>query len=264
MHEPVEHRAVGALPVRRLDRAPPSNHLAEVSQAVSEPAASQLVEDVDAVRARIASQLAEVDRVVVVMSGKGGVGKSAVAVNLAVALAQLGRSVGLLDADLNGPSVAKMLGLRGQPVRVIDDGVFGPAPGPHGLRVQSMDFFLQGNQALDWDGPDGLNDYAYDAIGNTDFVYVVGSSQRGTDILSFDHDFALVGFHPAIGGYTATGTPAPNQAMYEFLHSEGPGTRPRTALAEVQMNKWPQRLFPSIYPTWSSPGPPILFRVNSA
>jgi ATP-binding protein involved in chromosome partitioning len=122
---------------------------------VSESAASQLVEDVDVVRARIADRLADVERVVVVMSGKGGVGKSAVAVNLAVALAQRGRSVGLLDADLNGPSVAKMLGLRGQPVRVIDGDVLGPVPGPLGLRVQSMDFFLQGNQALDWDGPDG-------------------------------------------------------------------------------------------------------------
>jgi ATP-binding protein involved in chromosome partitioning len=155
LRQRVERGAVGVLPIRRLERALPSHHLAEGFQAVSESAASQLVEDVDAVRARIASQLADVDRIVVVMSGKGGVGKSAVAVNLAVALTQLGRSVGLLDADLNGPSVAKMLGLRGQPVRVIDDGVLGPAPGPRGLRVQSMDFFLQGNQALDWDGPAG-------------------------------------------------------------------------------------------------------------
>ncbi|MBW2495144.1 MAG: P-loop NTPase, partial [Deltaproteobacteria bacterium] len=116
---------------------------------------SQLVEDVDLVRARVAEQLAEVDRVVVVMSGKGGVGKSAVAVNLALGLARLGRRVGLLDADLNGPSVSKMLGLRGQPVRVTGDGLIRAATGPHGMRVQSMDFFLQGDQALDWDGPEG-------------------------------------------------------------------------------------------------------------
>jgi ATP-binding protein involved in chromosome partitioning len=122
---------------------------------VSEFDVSELVEDVDLVRARVAEQLAEVDRVVVVMSGKGGVGKSAVAVNLAYSLAKLGRRVGLLDADLNGPSVSQMLGLRGYPVRVTGDGLLRAAPGPEGILVQSMDFFLQGDQALDWDGPEG-------------------------------------------------------------------------------------------------------------
>ena len=62
-------------------------------------------EDVESVRERVAAQLAGVSRVIAVMSGKGGVGKSAVAVNLAVALARRGLSVGLLDADLQGPSV---------------------------------------------------------------------------------------------------------------------------------------------------------------
>jgi ATP-binding protein involved in chromosome partitioning len=117
--------------------------------------ASEFFEDVEVVRARVAEQLAEVDRIVVVMSGKGGVGKSAVAVNLAYGLAQLGRRVGLLDADLNGPSVSKMLGLRGQPVRVMGNGLLRAAAGPQGILVQSMDFFLQGDQALDWDGPEG-------------------------------------------------------------------------------------------------------------
>jgi len=114
-----------------------------------------LLEDVDEVRARAHRALAGVARIVAVMSGKGGVGKSAVAVNLAVALGLRGRRVGLLDADLHGPSVAKMLGLRGQPVRIGADERLRPIAGPAGLAVQSMDFFLQGNQALDWDGPDG-------------------------------------------------------------------------------------------------------------
>jgi len=115
----------------------------------------ELFEDEQVVRQQVLEHLAGIDRVIVVMSGKGGVGKTAVSVNLAVALAQRGRRVGLFDADLNGPSVAKMLGLRGQPVRVSTAGELGAVPGPLGLRVQSMDFFLQGNQALDWDGPDG-------------------------------------------------------------------------------------------------------------
>lgn len=121
---------------------------------MSDPADPALLEDSEEVRERTRAALAGVERIVAVMSGKGGVGKSALAVNLAALLAQHGRRVGVLDADLHGPSVAKMLGLRGQPVRVGADERLRPVPGPSGLAVQSMDFFLQGNQALDWDGRD--------------------------------------------------------------------------------------------------------------
>jgi ATP-binding protein involved in chromosome partitioning len=113
------------------------------------------LEDLASARRRVAERLAPVERVIAVMSGKGGVGKSAVAVNLAVALAQRGLAVGLLDADLHGPSVAKMLGLRGKPVCLAAGDRLRPVPGPLGLRVQSLDFFLQGNQPLDWDGDGG-------------------------------------------------------------------------------------------------------------
>jgi ATP-binding protein involved in chromosome partitioning len=112
-------------------------------------------EDIEAVRARARDALADTARILAVMSGKGGVGKSAVAVNLAAALGSRGRRIGLLDADLHGPSVAQMLGLRGQPVRIGTDEKLRPISGPAGLAVQSMDFFLQGNQALDWEGADG-------------------------------------------------------------------------------------------------------------
>ncbi len=118
---------------------------------MSQPEPIACFEDLSEVRRRIAERLAGVDAILAVMSGKGGVGKSAVAVNLAGALAQQGRRVGLLDADLNGPSVAKMLGLRGQPVRMVSAGLK-PISGPYGLAVQSMDFFLQGDQPLDWEG----------------------------------------------------------------------------------------------------------------
>jgi ATP-binding protein involved in chromosome partitioning len=110
------------------------------------------VEDVETVRARVRTALADVGRVLPVMSGKGGVGKSAVCVSLALALARRGQRVGILDADLHGPSVAKMLGLRGQPVRVGPDERLRPVPGPLGIGVQSLDFFLEGNRAPDWDG----------------------------------------------------------------------------------------------------------------
>jgi ATP-binding protein involved in chromosome partitioning len=112
-------------------------------------------EDLEQARARVKTALADVDRIVVVMSGKGGVGKSVVAVNLALALAQRGLRVGLFDADLQGPSVPKMLGLRGAPLRVGSDERLRPVAGPSGLAVQSMDFFLQGSEPLEWEGPMG-------------------------------------------------------------------------------------------------------------
>lgn len=148
---------------------------------------ADLVEDVDAVRARTGEALAGVGRIVAVMSGKGGVGKSAVAVNLAAALACEGRRVGLLDADLHGPSVAKMLGLRGQPVRIGADERLRPVPGPAGLAVQSMDFFLQGGQALDWDGPAGEGAMWRSALEQAALADLVGRTAWGAlDCLVID------------------------------------------------------------------------------
>jgi len=123
-------------------------HLTSESEAT-------LLEDLAEARARVRDAVAGVKRAVAVMSGKGGVGKSVVAVNLAVALAQRGMRVALFDADLQGPSVPKMLGLRGQPLRIDTDGRLRPVPGPAGLGVQSMDFFLQGAEPLEWEGPAG-------------------------------------------------------------------------------------------------------------
>jgi ATP-binding protein involved in chromosome partitioning len=113
------------------------------------------LEDLPQARARVAAAVGDVDRIVAVMSGKGGVGKSVVAVNLALALAQRGLRVGIFDADLQGPSVPKMLGLRGAPLRVGSDERLRPVSGPAGLAVQSMDFFLQGSEPLEWEGPMG-------------------------------------------------------------------------------------------------------------
>lgn len=139
----------------------------------------EMLEDEAVVRERVHHGLAAVERVVVVMSGKGGVGKSAVSVNLALALAARGHAVGLLDADLNGPSVAKMLGLRGQPVRVTTSGALGAVPGPRGLQVQSMDFFLQGSQALDWDGPAGEGSNARSALEQAAIADLLGRTEWG-------------------------------------------------------------------------------------
>jgi ATP-binding protein involved in chromosome partitioning len=151
------------------------------------PGAPELTEDVEEVRARCLDALAGVSRIVAVMSGKGGVGKSCIAVNLATALAGEGRRVGLLDADLHGPSVTQMLALRGQPVRVGGDGRLRPVSGPAGLRVQSMDFFLQGGQALDWDGPGGEGAMFRSAMEQAALADLIGRTEWGDlDVLVVD------------------------------------------------------------------------------
>jgi ATP-binding protein involved in chromosome partitioning len=89
-------------------------------------------------------------RVYAVASGKGGVGKSSVTVNLAVALAQRGLSVGVLDADIYGFSVPRMLGTEGKPTQV--DQMIMP-PVAHDVKVISMGMFTPGNTAVIWRGP---------------------------------------------------------------------------------------------------------------
>jgi len=89
-------------------------------------------------------------RVLLIASGKGGVGKSSVTTNLAVALAQRGRSVGVVDADVWGFSIPRMLGVETQPV-VIDSMLVPPES--HGVRVISMGFFADEDTPVIWRGP---------------------------------------------------------------------------------------------------------------
>jgi ATP-binding protein involved in chromosome partitioning len=89
-------------------------------------------------------------RVYAVASGKGGVGKSSVTVNLAVALAQRGLQVGVLDADIYGFSVPRMLGVTGKPTQV--EKMIMP-PQAYGVRVISIGMFTPGNTAVVWRGP---------------------------------------------------------------------------------------------------------------
>ena len=89
-------------------------------------------------------------RVYAVASGKGGVGKSSLTVNLAVALAARGRSVGIVDADIYGHSVPRMLGVTGRPTQV--EQMILP-PEASGVRVISIGMFTPGNTAVVWRGP---------------------------------------------------------------------------------------------------------------
>ena len=114
---------------------------------------SNVVGQVEDQSARLNDRLGRIKHVVAVMSGKGGVGKSTVTVNVAEALQRRGHVVGVLDADINGASIARMTGVRGFEPSHGADGVTCAVSGS-GLRVMSMDLFLPGDMApVVWDAP---------------------------------------------------------------------------------------------------------------
>ncbi|HUZ39115.1 MAG TPA: Mrp/NBP35 family ATP-binding protein [Streptosporangiaceae bacterium] len=96
------------------------------------------------------AQPASLTRVFAVASGKGGVGKSSVTVNVAAALAASGQKVGVLDADIYGHSVPRMLGVTGRPTQV---GQMIMPPTAHGVKVVSIGMFTTGNAPVVWRGP---------------------------------------------------------------------------------------------------------------
>ena len=126
-------------------------------------AATKAVPGVDNVSVNIATKvvahavqrgvqlLPKVKNIVAVASGKGGVGKSTTAVNLALALAAEGASVGILDADIYGPSVPMMMGIDGRPES--DDGKTMEPLENYGLQVMSIGFLVAKDEAMIWRGP---------------------------------------------------------------------------------------------------------------
>lgn len=102
----------------------------------------------------IAEKLSQIKHKVFVMSGKGGVGKSSVAVNVACAMAKLGYKVGILDVDIHGPSVPNLLGMKRASIEVNEHNQLIPAFCKENLEVISMDTLLDNkDQAIIWRGP---------------------------------------------------------------------------------------------------------------
>ena len=93
-----------------------------------------------------------VQNTIAVASGKGGVGKSTVAVNLAMALSEQGYEVALVDTDIYGPSIPKMMGMEGEKPRVDDERKMVPLE-KHGIKTLSMGFMVDPDQAVVWRGP---------------------------------------------------------------------------------------------------------------
>jgi ATP-binding protein involved in chromosome partitioning len=140
---------------------------------------------------RLKTKMSKIKHKIAIISGKGGVGKSTVTVNLAAAFALQGHAdkVGVLDADIHGPCVPKMLGLKGHKLVGGPGGMLFPVTGRQGIKVVSMDFLLPNDEApVIWRGPlkmriiqQFLSDIAW---GDLDFLFVDLPPGTGDEPLS--------------------------------------------------------------------------------
>lgn len=147
-------------------------------------------EEIEEIREKLALQdnIGRIQHKVVVLSGKGGVGKSTVATNIAVALSLKGQKVGLMDVDIHGPSIPKMLGLEGNVLRGTETGL-APIIYSDNLRVMSIGFILRTqNDAVIWRAPlkhklikDFLTDVQW---GDLDYLIIDSPPGTGDEPLS--------------------------------------------------------------------------------
>lgn len=144
-------------------------------------------------------ELAQVKHVIGIASGKGGVGKSTVAVNLAVALARLGYKVGLADADVYGPSVPKMTASEGLIPDAVLEGekeIIMPLE-KYGVKWMSIGYFAKPEQALIWRGPMACNALKQMILqvrwGELDFLLIDMPPGTGDIHISLVHDIPLKG-----------------------------------------------------------------------
>jgi len=143
-----------------------------------------------------ADRIPGVKRVIAVASGKGGVGKSTVAANLALALASEGRSVGLLDADIYGPSQQLMMGADESPVGD-EEGRIIPVEAPGGVKVMSFGYIVDADQPVIWRGPmlqKALEQFFGDVVwGDLDYMVVDLPPGTGDVALTLCQNVPLAG-----------------------------------------------------------------------
>jgi ATP-binding protein involved in chromosome partitioning len=136
---------------------------------------------------KLKERMGKIKHKIAIISGKGGVGKSTVTVNLAAAFAKRGFRVGVLDADIHGPSVPKLLGVEGKTVKTTAIGVL-PVAGPLGIEVMSIDFFLPEQAPTIWRGPlkmRAIRQFLVDIVwGDLDFLFIDLPPGTGDEPLS--------------------------------------------------------------------------------
>jgi len=152
---------------------------------------------------RIAEVLAKIKNKLLIFSGKGGVGKSTVAVNLALVLSQRGERVGLLDVDIHGPNLAKMLGVEGKRMAAVGENSIMPVPITGNLKLVSMAFLLASpDLPVIWRGPmkmKAIQQFLGDVIwGELDWLIV--DSPPGTG----DEPLSIAQLIPATGAIVVT------------------------------------------------------------
>ncbi|MBO9576466.1 MAG: Mrp/NBP35 family ATP-binding protein [Sphingobium sp.] len=137
--------------------------------------AAKSLRQVDDVRIAMTAEKAVRPKIIAVGSGKGGVGKSTLAANLAVALQRMGKKVGMVDADIYGPSLPRLLASEGVKPQAEGNKLI-PVPNVHGVPMLSMGHLAKPGQAIAWRGP-----MAGNALGQ-----LIDADWRGTDLLIID------------------------------------------------------------------------------
>ena len=254
---PVSHHQAGA-PTESPDSGASNEQKAQMEQAYQQMQRKMRISKMDE----------NIKHKIMVLSGKGGVGKSTVATGLALSLARQGKKVGLMDIDITGPNVPKMLGLEQADLNV-EEGQIHPADGPSGLKVISMAFLLEDpDKPVIWRGPIKLGaiqqfigDVAWgelDALiidfppGTSDEPLTVSQSLPGIDgvvIVTTPQEVALLDSRksinfaktisvPVLGvvenmrGYNLRGTTTPN-SEFSII---GPGGVPIESLSDEDGN----------------------------
>ena len=183
-----------------------------------------------------AGNLSEVKAIVAIASAKGGTGKSTLAVNLAVAMAQAGRKVALLDADLNSPSLLAMLGLK-TPRRILASELIEPISGPLGLRVASSNLLTEGEPPpMSFAEEDALPILSANGHGPVELSYADTLSRLVDRTRLSGVEILLVDLAPGLGQLHRIARLAPLTGAILVTHSSALSARAAGAALEVALS----------------------------